>query len=310
MDFAAVEKARAALHEKRQSIYKKGGIAVLMIVFFALFFRISGMMTGFFIFFLAFFVLMITVVIASFATTKEYEAYKQAYKAYFVASSLNNVFTDIHYEHQSGFPKQTVAAVMDTADRYRSNDLLTATYKNIRFTQADVHTEERHTSTDSNGQTHTYYETIFKGRFLIFDFDRNFSFSLQVSSKGFHGEVLPRSASERKFQRITTESNEFNRKFYIYAQDGVDALYILDPAFMEKIQQLYEDCKHDLLLTFMDKKVYIAIDDHEDSFEPPARISQPLDERAELAKIQQDIKVITNFVDGLRLDRYFKGATK
>jgi len=310
MDFATVEKARAALHAKRQNIYKKGGIVLLFVVLGALFLRVNGIMSVFFIFFLAFFTFVITTIIASFATAKDYEAYKKAYKTYFVASSLNNVFTNIHYEHQSGFPKQTVAAVMSTADRYSSNDLLTATYKNISFTQADVHTEERHTTTDSNGQTHTYYETIFKGRFLIFDFNRNFSFSLQVSSKGFTGEVLPRSASERKFQRITTESGDFNRKFYVYAQDGVDALYILDPAFMEKIQQLYEDCRHDLLLTFMDKKVYIAIDDHEDSFEPPARISQPLNEQAELAKIQQDIKVITNFVDSLKLDRYFKGVAK
>lgn len=46
----------------------------------------------------------------------------------------------------------------------------------------------------------------------------------------------------------------------------------------------------------------IALNDGKDSFEPP-KASKPIDERAELAKIHADIKIITDFVNQLSLDR-------
>ena len=48
-------------------------------------------------------------------------------------------------------------------DRYHSEDYISAEYKNIKFEQSDVHIEEEHESTDSEGHTTTTYVTIFKG---------------------------------------------------------------------------------------------------------------------------------------------------
>ena len=79
---------------------------------------------------------------------------------------------------------------------------------------------------------------------------------------------------------------------------------------MEKIQNLYNSCGKEFLLTFMNKKLYIAINDGNDSFEPPVSCKYPLDEKAEIAKVEKDTKLITNFVDSLKLDRYYKGGAK
>lgn len=322
MTFDEVENTRKLYEIKRSKIIKKIFIIDIFAVIFLLlinFFNGSVMLNGFgndpaeiivpiitilaqvalISFVVGFFVLL-------FSTKKEIAAYKDAYKSYFVAASLAKVFSNISYNHAAGLDPAVVRQVMTTADRYNSNDYMTATYKNINFTQADVHTEEKHTTVDSDGHVRTYYVTLFKGRFLIFDFDRNFSTNLQVASRHFYGAKLKHSENQLKFERIKTESTEFNKKFRVFAEDGVDALYILDPAFMEKIQKLYADCRHELLLTFMDKKVYIAINDGRDSLEPPKNIRKPLDENTEIAKVQQDILTITNFVDSLNLDRYFK----
>lgn len=86
-------------------------------------------------------------------------------------------------------------------------------------------------------------------------------------------------------------------------RDGVDTFYILDPAFIEKIQNLYEQLKKEICLTFMDGKVYIALNNGEDSFEAPNPLRR-LDETAESEKIIGDMKVITDFIDDLDLDHY------
>lgn len=331
MKFEDVENARKKYVEKRKATLKKinriaipisvgvcAGSPILSFVAnsemipvffgeFNIFVLISVVMSIFPLFFFVGIIdLIVYAIILSVSTKEELAGYKKLYKAYFVAESFRKVFSDISYNHESELSPDVVKKVMTTGDRYSSNDLMTAKYKNIGFTQADVHTEREHEDDDG----HTYYSTIFRGRFLVFDFDRNFASNLQVESKGFFGSVLPKSDGDsRKFEKLKTESNEFNNCFTIRAQDGIDALYILDPAFMEKIQNLYNSCGCELLLTFMDKKLYIALNNHSDSFEIPSP-SRPLDEKTELEKVQKDILVITNFVDALKLDKYFRGGEK
>ena len=40
----------------------------------------------------------------------------------------------------------------------------------------------------------------------------------------------------------------------------------------------------------------VALDDGKDAFEPP-KFTKPIDEKQEMAKVREDIKVITDFVD-------------
>ena len=319
MTFDDVESARATYYAKRGKITKLIIIVDICIILIASLFIIPiiiaraqkstplsmtivpiiGVTFG-----VVIFSLIIEFLILSLTTKKELSTYQKNYKAYFVSQGLQKIFSNISYNHNDGMPREVVATAMNTGDIYRSNDLTTGCYKNINFTQADVHIQEKHTDSDGD----TTYVTLFYGRFLVFDFNRNFTSNLQIASKYFcHNTTHNLTKNGLKFSRIQTESSDFNRNFKIYAQNGVDALYILDPAFMEKIQKLYTNCKHEILLTFTDKKVYIAIDDKKDSFEPPMQ-KTPLNKTAETTKVENDIRVITNFIDSLNLDRYFKGG--
>ena len=249
----------------------------------------------------AFFLLIIAIIVIVFATHKQALAYKKTYKAYFVAATLAKIFTDLKYSHDLGYPKAAIAAtgMMRMGDRYHSNDFVSGRYKNIAFSQADVHIEDEYT--DSDGDTH--YVTIFKGRFLTFEFNRDFSFKLQVAHKNFGNNCLPRGKEIRKFEKIEVESPNFNKKFNIYGQDGFEAFYLLDPAFLEKIEQLGDNCGGRIMLMFMDNKLHIALYDGKDSLEPPSPFKE-IDEQAELQKVSSDIKIITDFIDKLTLDKY------
>ena len=238
----------------------------------------------------------ICAVVAVFLTRKDATAYRKAYKGYFVEQNFQKIFTDLTYSHEAGLDPSILRAtgMINTGDLCTSNDLTVAKYKNTGFTQADGHIQVE--STDKDGNT-TYY-TIFKGRFMIFEFPKKFNFKLELVGRGFRAYRIPGKdgATGRKMAKLQTESNEFNHTFKIFGQDGFETFYLLDPAMIVKIQAIAERYKNKLLLGFLDNKMLVAIDDGKDSFEPP-RASKPIDEKTEMKKVATEIKVVTDFVD-------------
>lgn len=229
----------------------------------------------------------------SIKTSGDAKVYKNAYKYYFITSTFQKIFTDLVYSHETGMPYTTIAAtgMMNMGDRYSSNDYTSAKYKGIPFEQADVHIEEEHTDSDGDRT----FTTIFRGRYVVFDLKKNFTKKLFVASKNFYAY-----RRDKTFQKTELESMEFNKKFRIYAQDGFEAYYLLDPAVMERIMKLDELHGGKIMVCFSDGKMHIAINNHVDSFEP-APASKPIDEQAEFNKVINDIKVITNIIDEVKL---------
>lgn len=250
-----------------------------------------------FIFFLCF-----TMVIVSLTTRKYRKAYHRAYKGFFVYKSLTNTFTKLTYEREKGISSELLRAtgMINTGDTYSSNDYVHGEYKDVEFTQADVCIQEEHTDSDGN----TTYVTIFKGRFMIFDFPKKFASRLEVAEKGFGAAMVPfgKNKSGRKFERVNLESGEFNKIFRTYAEDGFEAFYILDPAMMNNILGLAEKHKGKLFFCFNDNQLIVGLQDGKDAFEPPS-IFKPIDEQAETKKITEEINLITGFVDELKLNR-------
>ena len=248
------------------------------------------------------FITAIYAVIALIPTKKDAATYRKLYKAYFVEQNLRQIFTDIYYNHEQGMPKEILKStdMMRTGDIYRSNDFTSGKYKDVAFSQADVEIQEEHTDSDGD----TTYVTIFKGRWMVFEFPKTFSFRLEVVQKWFSAHKKPSKdkTTNRKIEKISTESTTFNKKFNVYAEDGFEAYYILDPAFIDHIEKLSESHKGKLLLCFVDNKLHVGLNDGKDAFEPP-RPFKPIDEKTEYQKIHTDIKTITDFIDFLKLDR-------
>lgn len=239
---------------------------------------------------------IITFVAVHFKTQKEYDEYKKAYKAHFVDEALRKTITDYTYMHESGISSQYLSSCMiNTGDRYNTNDYVTGIYKDAKFAQADVHIQEEHRDSDGDRT----YTTIFRGRFVVFEFKKKFDFKLSVIGKNFHAYRLPKDKNH-KFKKIQIESNEFHKNFYLYGQDGFEAFYLLDPAFIEHITSLGARYNNRVILNFVDNRLIVGINDNKDSFEP-SPINKPVDEYAEFQKVYGDIKVVTDLVDTLKI---------
>lgn len=251
---------------------------------------------------IAYFIFIISIIITIVITRGPVRKFTLAFKDTFVLKSLNNVFTNLAYHPEKGLNKEIIAntGMMDMGDRYSSNDLISAKYKNISVQQADVHIEEERETRDKDGNTHTYYVTLFKGRWMVFDFNKEFKANIQVRSKNFLNARANTFLGKSKYNKVAMEDQEFNKMFRIFAQDDHDAFYILTPHLMEKIKKLSESVKSPLLFCFVDNKLHIGIENGKDSFEHS--VFKKINEEEEKNKISSEIKEITNFVDELDLD--------
>lgn len=245
------------------------------------------------------FSIIITLIVKSIVNGKDIETFNKNYKNIFVLKALKNNFDDIVYSPDKGFAERYVDEVgmLDTGDRYHSNDFISGAYKGIKFEQADVHIEEKHEEKDEDGRTRTVWETLFRGRLMVFDFNKRFKANIQVSSRYFDAESLPWG---KKFTRVKMEDLEFNKNFCVYAQSEHEAFYILTPHFMEKLKEVTNKLNCGVMFCFVDNRLHIAIDNNEDSFE--CNVFKVINEQEIEANIIKDIKVITDFVDELSLD--------
>lgn len=251
---------------------------------------------------LFFFVIVFEIIITILLTNKEKNEFIKKYKDTFVLESLKNTFTNLTYEPEKGLDPQIIhdTKMMNMGDRYNSNDYIKGKYKGINVELADVHIEEEHQTTDSNGHTTTTYITIFQGKWMIFDFNKQFKANVQVSQKGFMNDRRGRKIGEDKYKKIELEDPIFNKKFKTYAQNEHDAFYIITPSLMEKIKSLTEELKGKILLCFINNELHIGFYNNKDSFEP--NLYKKIDETKILEEVSSDIKIITNFIDKLNLD--------
>ena len=303
MTFAEVESARKAYHEKiKQEWTVFGVIAGIAAIIYLVTGGLSSPLSLFGLLFILFFFGTFYLIISYFLNRKVATAYKETYNSYFVARNLSLIFSDLRYDHTLGLSEAVLRStgMINTGDVYHSNDFASGRYKDVAFSQADVHIQEEHTDSDGN----TTYVTIFRGKFMIFEFPKKFSFKLELVGKKFHAYRVPgkNPATGRKMQKISTESGEFNKSFRIFAEDGFEAFYLLDPAFMIKIQDISSAHDYKNIFCFIENRLIIGLNDGKDSFEPP-KATKSLDEAVENAKIASDIKTITDFVDQLSLNR-------
>ena len=303
MQFSDVEKARLEYKKRVQNGIIIGATSAIIVIVGAFALNRSSsfslILTALSI---GMIVVVFTTVIITITTHKYAQAYRAAYKAYFVDTALRKTFTDIQYNHLAGLAESVLSStgMVNTGDVYDSNDLATGKYKDVAFTQADVHIQEEHRDSDGDKT----YVTIFKGRFMIFEFPKKFNFRLEVVEKWFGANTIPgkNKTTGRKFERIEVESTEFNHIFNAYAEDGFEAFYLLDPAFINNMLTLADQYKGKILLGFIDNKLIVGLKDGKDAFEPPS-IFSAIDEQTEASKITSDIHLITNFVDTLKLNR-------
>ena len=285
------------LEQLRKKALKSSIVPIVMVVLAFLFFVLFPPVS------IALIVVAILLVI--FVSSKRSKAYAAAYKQSVVKDALCEIFTDVSFYENEGINKDIIrnTQMMTTGDRFSSNDLVMGRYKSIPFMQSDVHIEDRHTDSDGD----TTYTTIFRGRWMIFEFNKNFSCDLQVVSRGFSGNMRKGgifsffgSKDSPKMSKVELENTEFNKIFNVFAQSQQEAFYILTPHIMQSLIELYNNSKAPLMLLFVNGQLHVASQTGKDAFEPS--IFRKVNLEYDRQRIIGDIAVITSFADALRLE--------
>ncbi|MCR5517658.1 MAG: DUF3137 domain-containing protein [Lachnospiraceae bacterium] len=242
----------------------------------------------------------ITILVVGIKVAVEKDKYRKYYKENFVKNILEDIYDRVVYNPTKGIEERVLSStgLIRTGTTYRSEDYIGASYHGINFEQSDV---------DITVKQGKSSRTIFKGRWMIFDFNKRFKSNVMVAQKGFEA-VTTRSMISRKIHsvdKISTESESFNKRFDVYAEEGHDAFYILTPVLMERIMRLDMSHKGQLALCFHNNKLYVGINDKKDFFEPSMKLSygdNGLGYEDIVDSIKDELYEITSFVDDLALD--------
>lgn len=220
---------------------------------------------------------------------KKIKELSNRFKSEYVVKEMKKIFPDSTYQYNRGFSEAEVveSRLLFHQDRYRSEDLITGKFDGVSFKCSDVEQKDVRRS-----GKHTTVVTVFAGRFYEFDFPKPFMYNL----------LLLQPYSFRPFsgmQKIKTESIQFNSELKVYAENDHEAFYILTPQLMERL--LYMDSKYNdkITFSFLDNKLFIAIDSRTDSFDIKA--FKNIDSSI-FKEYQEQLNDIKEFIKVLQLD--------
>jgi hypothetical protein len=192
-------------------------------------------------------------------------------------------------------------------DRYSGEDLVRGKIGATAIAFSEVHAEHQTTHTDGKGHTTTSWETIFRGLFVVADFNKELHSRTLVLPDvaerlfGHLGQHL--QGLEALFERaqlVKLEDPEFERDFVVYADDQVEARYVLTPALMQRMVEFRRKADRPVRFSFGGPNVCIAIETGRNMFEP--HVSRSLLDRQMLLENLRDLEFATGVVNDLDLN--------
>ncbi len=227
---------------------------------------------------------------------KHASEYKNKFMNSLLPVAVNSILTDVHFDGNSGISRALVASThsMSTGDIYSSSNYVAGKYKDINVQMSDVHIQTE--STDSEG--HTTYYTIFRGQWLIFDFNKQFKSNIQVWEKSVFGGISRNW--NKSLKKIELEDIDFNKKFKVLSENDLEAFYILTPKLMERIKQVEASIKGTLMMVFLNNQLHVAVYNNRTTFNVNIRKKIDFDKFSKEAL--SDLDAIIKFVDILELD--------
>ena len=179
------------------------------------------------------------------------------FKNEIIVSYVKSVYPNCIYDPSVGIHKDIIlqAGFFKSPDKWYLEDYLKASYDGVEFEMSDFNFQERHVTRDSKGNTRVTYITYAKGRFMIFDFKRDFNKTVMVVENSHLG------LRTGGLEKVETESIDFNDKFKVYSSDAVTAYYVLTPQVQLKMLELESKFKGSIFFSYKQGKLYVAITD-------------------------------------------------
>lgn len=241
---------------------------------------------------------------------KEENDFRTKYKKILNDVIFKNYLDNYKYLPNKGISRDYIynTNAIQTGNIFYSEDSITGSYKGIDFLRCDLKIQDEHT--DSDGDTHTV--TLFKGQWMKFDFPKSFKSNIQVYSKGFKNakknkknfftKKFNKEKNDEKRTLVLTESEEFNKKFKIYASNEHDAYYVLTPHLLEAIEKLKSEFSCPVMLLFTNNSLDVALYTKKDSLEPSYKKDMEKAIEESINDATNQMTTLMKFVDYLKLD--------
>ncbi|MDR1620492.1 MAG: DUF3137 domain-containing protein [Clostridiales bacterium] len=173
---------------------------------------------------------------------------------------IRDVFgADCELDAFGHIPNECIAAsgFVDGYENVSGSDFVRGSYRGVSVMFSDVRLTKTEIKYDHSTQkSHEYVIELFKGNWLVADFDRELAeHPLTVQEK--------RSGSNA----IQMESEAFNRQFSVFCPDAHTAFYILTPHFMERLVAVDAAADGSSHFKFAKNRLQIAIGTKRDIFE-------------------------------------------
>lgn len=189
-------------------------------------------------------------------------------------------------------------------DRFSGEDLIEGRVGATAIRFSEVHAEEKRRRHTKKG-TQTYWVTIFRGLFLVADFNKEFrgrTLVLPDTAESLFGGVGRwfQSLSIGRDELVELEDPEFEEQFVVYTTDQIEARYILSTSLMQRIKEYRGRVGGTVYLAFVASELCVAIPTSKDMLEPPSprHVARMRDDARSRARVEARLE---EYVEDLRL---------
>ncbi len=196
--------------------------------------------------------------------------YRRKFKKRIFKELIARIDPALLYNPSGTIPRQifTLSGLFNTdIDYYEGNDLIKGKIgaTPIEFSDIKVQKEVR----DSKGRKRR--NTIFAGTFIVTEFHKQFHKPVLVYpdvAEKYFGVVGSWFQGAVNGKLVRMDSPAFEKEFKVYSDDPVEAHYLLTPVIMEKLVALRKKADAPVYLSFRLNKLFIAIENGGNWFEP------------------------------------------
>ena len=252
---------------------------------------------------------------AFFASRKIINSFKQKYKVQIFDAAIRHSFPTLAYSPSShigllDFNESGLAP--ESIDEFTGEDYFTGHFDGVPIAFSEI--------TALKVERRNRKEIVFKGILYMAEFNKNLYATTIVKPRGLNSAlsgavasavntVLATTGSPVMRESVLLENTEFEKHFYTSSTDQVEARYVLTPGLMERICAIKSRQKyHHLSFSFTGSKMYMAINDHEDRFEP--KIFGKVSDVESVLEFVQEVKTFYEIISLLKLNEYLWSKAK
>lgn len=197
---------------------------------------------------------MLLLIWLSIAYILQYYKYKTIYKEKVIKKFVTAYSDKLNY-----YPNRGIASRIYNQgefekfyDRYHSEDLIEGIIlENCKISMAEVHTERKDTSTDSDGNTTTTYVTLFHGIFAAVELPKFIRFKLKIRKNSILNNLFKGNS------KLEMDSGSFEKIFDVNTNNKIQSMRILTSDVMQMLIDFKLLTKLTPEITLKENKLFI-----------------------------------------------------